>query len=275
LQAIGLQTFGDFEVVIVDSSPTDECRRIATSRMPGATYVKCDDRLLAHEASNLGVEQSHGPLVAFLDPDVYPSAQWLADLVGAWRQRGGAIVGGIACFGERWIDLGAHLAKFDKWLAGGPGRSLTEAATANFLIERALFERSGGFRPGTAHADTDLSWRLRDGGDRLWLEPKAFVQHHHRHTWSSLLKERYDRGGGYGQLWLDWVQPSRLRLAWTALISLVPVRLISQTLRVVHNASVAGLGRQALITSPVMVTALYAWLVAEAGRYLKALARRS
>jgi GT2 family glycosyltransferase len=271
LEALRRQTFVDFNVVVVDSSPTDSCWRIGAPLLPEATYLRPGGRLLAHEACNLGARESRSPLLVFLDPDVYPSPEWMANLVAARRERGGVVVGGIACYGDRWIDRGAHLAKFDKWLAGGPARRLPDAATANLLIERAVFDQVGPFLSGSAHADTDMSWRLCAGGVPLWLEPKAVVHHHHMHTWRTLLKERYQRGDGYGRLWLEWVRPSRGRLAWMFLISVLPLRLVSQCLRVWRNVRTAGMARRAVATSPVVVTALYAWLIGESGRYLESL----
>jgi GT2 family glycosyltransferase len=271
LEALRLQSFGAFEVIIVDSSPNDDCQRIAADRLPAAVCLRPGDRLLAHEASNLGVARSRGNLVAFLDPDVYPASDWLQHLVAAQRARGGVVVGGIACFGRRWFDIGIHLAKFDKWLAGGRVRPLTDAATANLLIEKALFDRIHGFRPGTIHADTDLSWRVARQGVELWLEPEARVEHHHRQMWDSLLRERYQRGGGFARLWLEWVRPSRPRLVAVLFLSIIPARLASQLVRVWRNAIQAGQGWQALATLPVVAAALYAWLIGESAIYLRAL----
>jgi GT2 family glycosyltransferase len=270
LDALGGQSYTDFDVVVVDSSPTEVCKQITAAHMPLATYLRASGRRLPHDASNLGEKERDDPLVVFLDPDVYPSAQWLARLVATWRAEGGAIVGGVACLGDRWIDQGAHFAKFDKWLAGGPRRRITDAATANLLVERSLFRELGGFRAGTVHADTDLSWRLVRRGVPLWLEPPALVHHHHTHTWRSLLRERYERGRGYAGFWIGWAHPSSARLAWRLIVSVFPFRLLSQSLRVIRNAHMAGMGRAAIGSLPVIVTALYAWLIGESWGYLRA-----
>ena len=274
LGSLSSQTFRNFETIVVDSGPGDSCRRIVDTCLPEAIYLRHSGRLLPHEASNLAVRTSGGALLAFLDPDVYPSRDWLARLLAARQDRGGVLVGGVACYGNRWIDRGAHYCKFDKWLAGGRPRLLTDAASANMLIGRDLLEGVGLFRSGSMHADTDISWRLRAAGVTLWLEPAAIVYHHHLHTWKSLLRERYRRGGGYGALWITWVRPSRGRLAWTVAASVIPLRLLSQTARVYRNAKSAGEARQLLVTLPVVLSALYAWLLGETGHYLKALSGR-
>ena len=206
-------------------------------------------------------------MVGSTDPDTYADTDWLAELVASHDQRGGLVIGGIACFGDRWIDLGAHLCKFDKWLAGGPARPLPDGPSANMLLSRELIGRVGGFM-GNVHGDTDLCWRIREQGGELWLSPSAVVRHHHLHTWSSLLSERYARGEEFGELWLSWNPQSSARLVWRLLITLFPVRLVAQLLRIWNNATQSGLQNAYFQTLPITVTGLYSWLLGEALAYI-------
>ena len=268
LKALRRQTFLDYEVIIVDSSPGSDCEQIVLEQFPEFQYVHHLDRLSADAARNLGFERTVGTLVGSTDPDAYSNPDWLAELVAAHDRRGGLVIGSIACFGNRWLDLGAHLCKFDKWLAGGPLRPLTEGPTANMLVSRQLIERVGGFM-GSSQGDTDLCWRLRELGSELWFAPKAVVEHHHLHTWRSLLRERYERGKEFGDLWLSWHPVSGARLGWRLLITLFPVRLASQLLRVGRNAARSEMLHSYFWTLPIVATGLYSWLLGEAWAYLK------
>lgn len=268
LEAIRQQTFRDFEVIVVDSSPDSDCERIVLGQFPEAQYVHHPDRLNADAARNIGFEKSTGELLSSTDPDVYSNSNWLGELVSAHDRTGGLVFGGVACFGDRWLDLGAHLCKFDKWLAGGPPRTLTDGPSANMLISRQLIERVGGFM-GSDHGDTDLCWRLREQGSELWFAPKAIVEHHHLHTWRSLLSERFMRGREFGEFWLRWNPMSGGRLGWRLLITLIPVRLASQLLRVGQNAVRSGMLRAYFWTIPIVASGLYSWLLGEAWAYLK------
>ncbi len=274
LKALRRQTFRDFEVIIIDSSPDSDCEQIVVNQFPEFRYVHYPDRLAVDAARNLGFEMAAGRLLSSTDPDVYSDSDWLAELVAARDRRGGLVIGGIACFGNRWLDLGAHLCKFDKWLSGGPRRTLTEGPSANMLVSAQLIKRAGGFM-GSHQGDTDLSWRIRELGSELWFAPNAVVNHHHLHTWRSLLRERYARGKEFGKLWHRWHPVSSTRLGFRLLISVLPLRLLSQLWRVSRNAARGGMLLEYAVTLPVVASGLYAWLLGEAIVFSRCILSRS
>ncbi|OGR90926.1 MAG: hypothetical protein A2V88_03625 [Elusimicrobia bacterium RBG_16_66_12] len=267
------QSYRDWEAILIDSSPGTECEQIVRSSFPHIRLIRSGRRLLPHEALNLGVQVAKGELLAFIDPDAYPREDWLARLVGAHDAWGGVIIGGVACYGSRWVDLGAHLCKFDKWLPFSAARLLEEGPTVNYLLPRALFDLHGPFDAGSRHADTHLSWRLRAAGIPIRLEPSAVVEHHHLHSWGSLLVERLARGEGFGRARLQWEPVPRSRLAWILAASLLPLRLLSQLGRVWKNARSAGMSWTFVLSFPVLCSGLYAWLLGESVIYLRHLLR--
>lgn len=267
LEAIRRQWYRDFEVLIVDSGPDDECERIATTRFGEFRYFRAPHRLGADEARNYALARSSGTVLASTDPDTYPREDWLDQLMAAHNLTHGVVIGAVACHGNRWLDLGVHLCKFDKWLPGGRARRLGDGPTANLLISRQLLSQVGGeLRP--IQGDTDLCWRVRARGGEIWLHPDAVVEHHHRQSWRSLLLERYRRGRYFGDLWSTWHPISRAGLMWRLLITLFPLRLLSQLSRVAGNAVRANMLGAYLMTLPVITSGLYAWLLGEARCYL-------
>lgn len=269
LAALRRQSFADFEVIVVDSSPDASCERIVTEQFEEFQYVRADQRLSADAARNLGFERAAGRLFATTDPDAYPRRDWLENLVTAYERSGGLIIGAVACYGERWLDLGSHLCKFDKWLPGGRPRPMLDGATVNMLIPGGLLESVGG-RLIDGHGDTDLCWRLRERGNQLWLEPRAVVEHHHLHSLETLIRERYLRGQEYGALWLHWHPVSAAGRLWRLLITVVPIRLMLQMLRVGRNAAGAGMLAAYFWTIPIVAAGLYAWLLGEARTLFRA-----
>ena len=268
LEAIRQQTYQDFEVIIVDSSPDSACAQIVTEQFPEFRYIHHPRRLSVDAARNIGYELAVGNLVVSTDPDCYSHPSWLAELNDANNRKDGLVIGGIACFGDRWVDLGAHLCKFDKWLSSGTPRRLAEGPTANMLISRQLIEQTGGFVSNT-QGDTDLCWRVQQLGSELWLAPTAVVEHHHLHTWRSLLSERYSRGKEFGELWLDWHNISGAKVGWRFLISVIPARLVTQLFRVGKNAARSRMLGAYLRSFPVVASGLYSWLLGEAQAYLQ------
>ncbi len=269
LEAIHQQTFRDFEVIVVDSSPGSNCERIVLEQFPEVRYEHRLDRLSADAARNIGFEKATGELLSSTDPDVYTNPSWLAALVAGHDLTGGLVFGGVSCFGDRWLDRGAHLCKFDKWLAGGPPRALPDGPSANMLIPRELVERAGGFM-GKNHGDTDLCWRVRRLGNDILFVPQAAVEHHHLHSWRSLLRERFERGKEFGELWLSWNPISVARLKWRFLVTLLPVRLATQLVRVGKNAARSRMLGAYFSTIPIVVSGLYCWLLGEAWTYIRA-----
>lgn len=266
LEAIRQQTYQDIEVIVVDSSPDDECQQIVTGQFPEFRYIHHPHRLSVDAARNMGFASAVGSLVVSTDPDCYSNISWLAELVAAHNRKGGLVFGGVACFGNSWVDLGAHLCKFDKWLSGGPPRIVPDGPSANMLISKDLVERASGFM-GESHGDTDFSWRVRRLGSEIWLAPQAAVQHHHLHTWRSLLRERHQRGQEFGELWLSWHRISNAKLAWRLLRTVLPIRLASQIIRVGRNALRSGMFRAYVLSAPVVASGLYSWLLGEARAY--------
>jgi GT2 family glycosyltransferase len=273
LAQLAIQSYRDWEAILIDSSPGPECEQIVRSSFPDVHLIRSARRLLPHEALNLGVQAAHGELLAFLDPDAYAREHWLEHLVEAQDVYGGVIVGGVACFGSRWVDLGAHLCKFDKWLPFSAAQLLEEGPTVNYLLPRALFDLHGPFDAGSRHADTHLSWRLRAAGIPIRLEPSAVVEHHHLHSWGSLLVERFARGEGFGRTRLQWEPVPRSKLIWILAASVLPLRLLSQLGRAWKNARSARMSRTFVLTFPVLCSGLYAWLLGESATYFRHLLR--
>jgi len=267
LACLEAQTFRDFETIVLDSGE-EPSLETGLQLSPRVRRLRYPLRLMPHTASNRAAAAAAGELLVFLDADAYPKPDWLARLVAAWDVQGGVLMGSVGCFGRRWIDRSAHLCKFDKWLPGGRPRPLTEAATVDLLIASVLFQAVGPFLETTIHADTDLSWRLGRAKIPLSLIPSAMVEHHHLHGLATLCRERFLRGRGYADMWRSWNRPTHLGLAWRVAVSVLPLRLASQCLRVLRHAWSAGERWGLLTTMPAAAAGLYAWLLGEARQNL-------
>ena len=275
LESLRGQTFRDREVILIDSSPSSACQELVRGSFPEVVYRRFATQLSAFEARNRGVRLARGQLLVFTDPDAYPQPDWLQALVDCYRESKACVIGAVACYGDNWLDRGAHLVKFDKWLPSETSRLLTEGPTVNFLIPRDVFDSLGPFSEGSAHADTELSWRLRRAGVQLRFAPAAIVEHHHLQGWTDLIAERFTRGVGYAELESKWDGNSRPSMAWRLLISLLPLRLLSQLRRVRGHARAAGQEGDFFGAFPVVATALYAGLLGECVYFTRSILSRS
>jgi GT2 family glycosyltransferase len=274
LDALRKQSFTRFEIVMVDSSPGRECEAIVRERFPEVRYQHPPRRLLPHAARNRGTEEAVGELLVFTDPDTYARPDWLERLVAHHRATSHIIVGALACFGRRWIDLGNHLCKFSKWLPGGAPRAVDNAPTANLLCPRAVFDRVGSFDGDNLHGDTTFSWKAREQGNVLWFAPDAIVFHHHLQGVGDLLRERHSRGVLFGELRADLWSNRRPTLLLYLLVSLLPVRLLRVLALTAAHCRRARCLIDLVATHPLVVLGHEAALLGESRAYARRLVAR-
>jgi GT2 family glycosyltransferase len=83
LNALAVQTFKDFEVVLVDNGSTDGSLDEVESRWPGLTLrvERLDENRGFAAANNLGVRLARGEWLALLNSDAFPDQNWLEQLL--------------------------------------------------------------------------------------------------------------------------------------------------------------------------------------------------
>jgi glycosyltransferase involved in cell wall biosynthesis len=269
LEALRRQTYRDFEVLLVDSSPDEETVRIARE-FPEITFVRSNTRLYPHEARNRAIARSRGELIACLDADVYPHPQWLAELVAAYERTGEVIVGALVCHGSRLRDRGIHLCKFAKFLPGGSPRAIDTAPTASLLLAREAFDRAGGMHGERYVADVNLGRALVASGRQLLFIGTAVAEHHHTQSMRAFLRERYVRGAIFGSMRSNWLG-GRAQIALFLAASVLPLRLLKITAHVVAHCKRGGELGTLLLTFPIVLAGHAAWLAGESVSYARAL----
>jgi GT2 family glycosyltransferase len=153
-----------------------ETRRLQAAR-PGASAAR-----------NAGWRAASAPLVLFLDDDVLPEPQLVAEHL-AWHRREPAEPVGVLGH-VRWAD-GLRVTPFMRWLEHGiqfdyPAIEGVEAGwgrfyTANASVKRALVERVGGFdeeRLPFGYEDLDLALRMHEQEQFRLLYNRAAVAEH-------------------------------------------------------------------------------------------------
>ncbi len=170
--------------------------------LDGATVVASWPITSPGEKRDLAVRLATGEVVAFLDDDAYPDANWLASSLRHFADDNVAAVGGPGVTppssDPRQRASGWVLASF---LGSGgctyrfrPGkrRYVDDLPSMNLLVRRSDFEEAGGFRchywPGE---DTELCRKLVSVlGKRIVYEPDALVYHHRRAVFRAHLRQQ-------------------------------------------------------------------------------------
>jgi GT2 family glycosyltransferase len=183
LDALAVQTYTDFEVIVVDDGSFDATLdEAARERNPSLT-IRCipNEGAGASAGRNSGAAAARAEILAFTDSDCVPSTGWLAAGVAAIDD-GADLVNGVTR-PRRPVGLLERTVQ-----SGEEGLY----PTCNVFYRRAAFEKTGGFDPDAWRRlgfgagsrsrgpgvgdDTLLAWAVRRDGPAVF-EPAAVVEH--------------------------------------------------------------------------------------------------
>lgn len=168
-----------FEVIVVDSS-TDATPQIVQAEFPHVRLIRRDQRTFPAEARNLGVEQSRGQVVAFVDADCRADDSWIEAIVAAHRQPYLAVGGSVSLVRPYTVAGAALFAiEFSEYLPSGSPREARWLPSCNLSVKREAFNRYGGF-PVTMEASEDIIFTRHlavRSGVPLWFDPRIRVAH--------------------------------------------------------------------------------------------------
>jgi GT2 family glycosyltransferase len=270
LESLSKQSFRNFETVLIDSSSGHAVERIAAD-FPEVRYHRATQRLLPHDARNVGIKLAGSDLLLFTDPDIVAAPDWIEKLLAAYGATSAPIAGAVASVQRTWLGLGIHLAKFDLWLPGGEPRTVPIGASVNFLCPRKLFEDAGGLDGREMIGDTLLSWELIRRGHKLRFAPDAIVYHDHRSTFRELLRERFVRGADFARLRAERENWSVFRTCVILCATIFPLRLVKLVARVFSACLRSHCLLDFIKTLPVITAGHAAWLAGEATQYWRRL----
>jgi glycosyltransferase involved in cell wall biosynthesis len=178
LDALAAQTAAKdgFELIVVDDGSTDATAEIVRSS-GDARLVQARKRAGVAAARNLGIRAAGGELVAFVDADCVPSADWVERAVAAFDHlQADVLAGHIDVSVARpssvaLVDL-VHYYDQERYAAEG------FAATGNLWVRSEVFERAGMFDERLARGeDQEFVRRAVAAGARLRYAPEVRVSH--------------------------------------------------------------------------------------------------
>jgi hypothetical protein len=193
LDALGAQTFGDHEVILVDNGSDDGSAALVRDRYPQVRVLGLPDRAGFAAAVNTGIGAARGEYVAMLNNDTVARPGWLAALVKTLDESApeiGAVASKMLSLDDPHLidDAGDTLS----WSSGAAKIGFGEQASGytdpyevfSVCAGAALYRRSflddvGGFdeRFFAYLEDVDIGLRGRLLGYRYVFEPRAEVLH--------------------------------------------------------------------------------------------------
>ncbi len=264
LDALRSQTFQDFEVIVVNSSP--ECVTAEVIKAyPEVHFVQSGQRLLPHAARNAGVTIATGEVLVFSDPDCMAADDWLERLVLDTERStpSAAVLGGAMDLDQAsWLSTGIHLTKFHRLLPRLKPGERWILPTANVAYPRTVWDAVGPFEGDVFCGDAILGWRAAAAGFDLHFKSDAVVRHRHSESLRVFLAQRLGRGQeflesrlSHQERWPAW------RLA--ASLALAPLLGLWVTLRAGRDAVEARWLIRYLHTLPIQLLGHCAWSLGE------------
>ncbi|MEP6592530.1 MAG: glycosyltransferase family A protein [Acidobacteriota bacterium] len=169
-----------YEILIVDNASTDGTAATVAARAHPVIRYLYEPRPGASNARNAGIQHAAGALIAFIDDDLLPAADWLQTITATMRANPEA-----DCVGGRiepkwprtpppWLTP-ANYAPLALQYGRGSGKPLSASnasgclVSANFICRRDVLRDVGGFSPAFVR-DEDREFNLR-----LWRAGKIGI----------------------------------------------------------------------------------------------------
>lgn len=197
LAGLALQTYPNFEVVVVDNASTDGTDALVAAQAPDARLIRNSTNLGFAAANNVGIRATASRYVALLNNDAVPEPDWLAAIVRVADadESVGSVASKMvfahdpATVNSCGIALDPVGIAWDLW-GGYPAatvdrpREIFGPCAGAALYRRAMLEDVGLFDEDyfAYLEDFDLAWRARLRGWRCLFEPSAVVRHAHAGT---------------------------------------------------------------------------------------------
>lgn len=246
LGALKMQSFADYETVLVDNGSTDGSVEFVREHFQGVDVIALPNNRGFSHASNVGIQRARGEYVATLNNDAEADASWLGQLVTALeanpqigfcaskmllhRDRDLADACGDFYTVEGIPGKIGHLEPADRYTVP---REVFGACAGAAIYRRSMLEELGGFDEDffIVHEDSDLSFRAQLMGYGCLYVPTAMVNHH----LSATLGEQSDIAAYHAQRNAEFVffknMPTALLLKYLPLHLLTDLLLMVRYLR--------------------------------------------
>jgi GT2 family glycosyltransferase len=191
LEALLAQRYPRLQVIVVDNASSDGTPDAVRRQFPSVTVVESGQNRGYGAGNNLGARLAEGEVLAFLNPDTVPEADWLLELVRCMRTHGSRwatskIV--LLADAKRLNTTGNQVHYLGLAFCRGwreprqryPHPELVSGCSgAAFAIQAEFFRALGGFDEAffLYHDDVDLSLRALLAGERCLYVPTSVVAH--------------------------------------------------------------------------------------------------
>jgi hypothetical protein len=192
LDSLEVQTFRDFEIVMVDNASKDNSVAFVQQYYPKVNVVVSESNLGFGGGNNLGYQHCRGEFIYFLNNDVFAEKDALNELVSEIRKNPSIHI--FASFLIQYRDRTKVDSAGDTLYTCGKGctfvnypvslftkpRLITAACGGAALFSRSTLEKIGLFDVDyfLNYEDLDLSFRAQHMGEKILFVPSSKIYHY-------------------------------------------------------------------------------------------------
>lgn len=201
LESLTAQKYPEYayELIVIDDGSQDDTeetvRRFTETALGPRIIYKKVSHMGPAKARNVGIEESHGEIVAFIDDDAFASRDWLYRLLECFETHNAQAVEGAVLNPQDGILPFCHYTE---------NRNGGQYLTANMAFKREIIRGVGMFdaRFKYAHAeDKELACRVMKAGGRIVFCKNAVVYHPIRELTYAAAVEKWRMFGEFFKLY--------------------------------------------------------------------------
>lgn len=162
--------YPSYEVVVVDDASKDKTQEILKEfkgKIKNLTIIKNNKARGLCYVRNLGIKYAKGDLIAFTDDDCIVNRNWLKELVEPFLTD--PIISVVG--GKIFIGNSQNIHNNEKQIFCG------NICFKKEIFNKFLFDTDLYFNKCSTHDETELLYRLKKKGFRLFYNNKAIVRH--------------------------------------------------------------------------------------------------
>jgi len=256
------ETSVSYEIIVVDSSPENMASLINRS-FPEVKVVHQREQTYPGIARNIGVRESRGKILAFIDADCVAAEHWIEEVVAAHRDPVRVAVGSVVNGRPfSYLSQAEYFLEFREISPFSKPREMDLLVSANFSIRRELFQQLGGFSQHRASEDVIFARVIRKTGEKIFFCPEIKVFHMKRDTLKSFINNQLLLGSTSAIARRQQTELPGAFLARPYFIPLLPFVKIARTYGFIAKYSLKGFSKSFLIlllVFPVFFLGACAW----------------
>ena len=182
----------DYEIILVDSS-TDRTPEIVSETYPNVRLIHLSRQTDPGTARTIGIGESKGELIAFIDSDCMAADNWLENISLAHASSYNVIGGSVSNWnhGNSPVSWAGYISEFREFIPERPMGEVSHIAACNISYKKEVFRKHGAFKSGLyPQEDLVFNVRLSKAGEKILFDPTVKVHHQTRTRWRDFLQHQ-------------------------------------------------------------------------------------